>query len=747
MIRPGVTIRDIRLVKRLGSGGMGEVFVGVQEALGREVAVKAIRADRRLDERAKTRFLREARILSRLEHPNICRLYDLIEVDGQDFIVLELIRGRSLRDLVGTPLTQAERLQIAEQVIAALVAAHAISVVHRDIKPENIMVEDDGTVKVLDFGLARRALRTEDSVGPAPASPPADGQGSATAPPSDWTQLGDVLGTPRYMSPEQARGDALTAASDMYAFGLLLQELWTGQAPYGEGLGANELVQRAMWGEITPAEGIDPQVAGLIGDLTAFEPGRRLSATAAADRLRWIRERPGRRARKRAVIAVIAALALAAGASIAGFFVARQSQRRAEAAQAEAEAVNDFLRGMLASAAPERQGIDTKVVDVLDNAAERIDVDFADHPLSGAAVHQTLGETYLSLGVWSSAHRHFEAAAAIRRTELGAAHSSTLIAKRQIGIALSKQGRWAEAEAALRENLDQWRRVGGHDDEIHAATANLAVALQRLGRFEEAEPMVRQDLAWKRRTLGEEDDRTLNARLSLANLLARSGRGDEAIAELREVLLIRGRAFGEDHPDTLAVASNLAVALSRSAGGADEAAELFEDTAQRRHRVLGAEHPGTLLTLEMQAVLLRRQGRFDDAETLCREVLEVRGRTLGDEHPDTVGSVMALAVVLAKQGRAGEAERMLRSALATAERTVGPDHPTTFNILGNLGNTLMAQGKIEEAEEVFRELLSASERLFGPDHPRTQQARNALAALLRETGRPDEADALESSAQ
>ncbi len=608
MIGPGATIRDIRLIERLGSGGMGEVFVGFQETLGREVAVKAIRADRRMDGAAKTRFLREARILSQLEHPNICRLYDLIEVDGQDFIVLELVRGRSLRDLVGTSLTHAVKLQIAEQVVAALEAAHAISVVHRDLKPENIMVDDDGMVKVLDFGLARRAAKTESPTSRVSAPPSDDSPGSPAGVETDWTLLGDVLGTPRYMSPEQARGEALTAASDMYAFGLLLQELWTDRPPYGENLGATELVQKAMWGEITPVEGIDPHVAELIGDLTAFEPGQRPSAAAAADRLRWIRERPVRRARRRAVIAVIAALTLAAVASTAGFFMARQSQRRAEAAQAEAEAVNNFLRVMLASASPDKQGIDTKVIDVLNSAAERVDVDFARHPLSRAAVHQTLGETYLGLGVWSSAHQHFEAAAAIRRTELGVEDPATLSAERQIGVALSRLGRWAEAETALRDNLERWRRVAGDDNgNSVAAAANLAVVLQRLGRYEEAEPMVRQDVDWKRRTLGEADDRTLDARLSLANLLARTGRGEEAITELRHILQIRRHAFGEDHPDTLAVASNLAVVLSRSVGGADEASALFEDTAERRRRVLGEEHPETLRTLDMQAVMLRHR--------------------------------------------------------------------------------------------------------------------------------------------
>ncbi|MGD8441058.1 MAG: serine/threonine-protein kinase, partial [Holophagae bacterium] len=379
MIEPGTIIRDIRIVERLGEGGMGETWLGVQEAIGREVAVKVIRADHRLDAAAKARFLREAHILGQLEHPNICRIYDFVETDEADLIVLELIRGRSLRERLAEPLDDGTRLRIASQVLAALEAAHAISVIHRDLKPDNIMVAGDGTVKVLDFGLARHATPGATSAGTPDRARVSNGSAgdSDTADSFDVTRFGEVVGTPRYLSPEQARGDPLTAASDMFVFGLLLRELWTGRPPFSDELTVKQLVRKAMLGEIEPVTGIDPDVAALIGELCAVEPRDRPSAAIAQERLQWIRERPRRAARRRVLVAVIAALAMAASVSTIGFFQARRSQRRAEAARAEAEAVNSFLRSMLASAAPDERGIDTKVVEVLDAAAAQVEVDFA----------------------------------------------------------------------------------------------------------------------------------------------------------------------------------------------------------------------------------------------------------------------------------------------------------------------------------------------------------------------------------
>jgi serine/threonine protein kinase len=225
----GERIRDLQIVEKLGEGGMGEVYLGLDEVLGRRVAVKAIRAARRLDDRARARFLREARILSQLDHPAICRLFEFIARDEGDLLVLELVEGEPLSVLLDQGAGKRQRLEIARSVASALTAAHAVSVIHRDLKPENVMVTADGRVKVLDFGIARIA---EDGTAETSASERFEpGDPVRRRDDGTLTAIGDVVGTPRFMSPEQARGEAATAASDIYSFGLLLQELLSATPP------------------------------------------------------------------------------------------------------------------------------------------------------------------------------------------------------------------------------------------------------------------------------------------------------------------------------------------------------------------------------------------------------------------------------------------------------------------------------------------------------------------------------------
>lgn len=747
MTEIGARIRDIRLVERLGKGGMGEVFVGVDERLGREVAVKTMLQARRLDGTARARFKREAQILSRLEHPNICRLYDLVEEDGNEYIVLELVRGKTLREELDEGLDDAGRMRVAEQVAAALVVAHSMTVVHRDLKPENIMVAEGGLVKVLDFGLARHEEQAplqpregEDLKGPTDETGADEISGRVT-------RLGDVLGTPSSLSPEQARGEVVTAASDMYSFGLLLFELWTGRKPYGSDSGPNELVLKAMWGEIDPAEGIDSDVAALIDDLTALDPAERLSAAAAAERLRHIHERPRRRAKRRALISFILVLAVAAVASGIGFWRARIAQHEAEAARAQAEAVNDFLGDMLASAAPENEGIDVKVIDLLDDAAERVPAEFGGHPSVKVALEHTLGRSYQSLGKWSKGRYTLESALETALNELGNTARGTLQIRTDLGVALMREGDLEGAEARLRKTWkDCLEAFGPYDTDCIAAQENFATCLRKLDRKEEALGLMTQVLEWKRRELGENHERTIKTRANLANLTADLGRLDEAEGLYREGLQASVEFCGVDHPATLLSASNLASFLVINRAGYEEAEALLADVLERRTRVLGNEHPDTLVTMETHAKLLRRMGRYEESEQLLRSVLGTRRRVLGNEHPDTINTVASLGIVLRKLRRYDEAEDRLLEALEFYTRTLGEAHTYTLNTIGNLSNLMVDLGRLELAIDYGQRLYAGFLERYGEDHPRTLSSMVGLANAYLSQGSLEQAASMAEAA-
>ena len=329
-------VSHYRRLHRLGAGGMGEVYAGFDDTLKRRVALKAIHSEHRLQAESKTRFLREARILSQLDHPNICRVYDYIEGEAGDWLVLEFIEGKSLRLALQGGLDRSARLRIAEQIADVLVVTHAAGVVHRDLKPGNVMITGSGAVKVLDFGLARSAAVVRQAAAASAArevasqfaaDTPEDLEVTRAPGPLDVTTApagrleeasgfhtthGVVTGTVGYMSPEQAAGDVTTSASDMYSFGLLLQELFTGQPPYDRTLDYWTLLARARVGATAAVTGLDADLTALIGRLKSIPPTQRPTAVEAVERLRWIRDTPRRRLLRVAVAAAVALLVFGA---------------------------------------------------------------------------------------------------------------------------------------------------------------------------------------------------------------------------------------------------------------------------------------------------------------------------------------------------------------------------------------------------------------------------------------------------
>jgi non-specific serine/threonine protein kinase/serine/threonine-protein kinase len=698
------------LVRKLGEGGMGEVWLAEQtEPVRRQVALKLIKAGMDMKQ-VIARFEAERQALALMDHPAIAKVYEAGQTPrGFPYFAMELVAGEPITAYCDRHrLGMSERLDLFERVCDGVQHAHQKGVIHRDLKPSNILVaiQDDQPVpKIIDFGVAKATAQrlTERSM---------------------FTEQGVLIGTPEYMSPEQAEmtGLDVDTRTDVYALGVILYELLTGALPFEP----REL-RRAGYDEIRRLiREVDPprpstRISTLGEKATDAAKNRRLEPKQLAGRLRrdldWVvmkaleKDRTrrygsaadlaaevGRYLRHEPVAAGPPSATYRArkfvrrhrfGVSVAGlailgtvtFGVAMAVQARRIALQAQkiaqerdrAERVSNFLVDLFKVSDPsEARGNSILAREVLDRGSERIYGELQKEAALQAQLMQTMGLVYMNLGLLEKGERLLSDAAEVRRRTLGAEHPETLESMQWWGWALCRRGRYPEAEKVLRDVLEIRRLVLGpeHADTAHSK-ATLAMVYKYLGRHDEAEELWKQALENRRRALGPEDPETLKIMSNLAICYEDQRRYEEGAKLERQVFEIQRRVLGRDHPHTLEsemVLATLSWRLNRSA----EAESLAREVLDIQRRVLGPEHPGTLMTMHSLANALSGQSRYAEAETLDRETLDIQRRVLGPDQGDTLDTMDNLADDLLQQGRLDEAERLRLDVLDAQLRKLGP---------------------------------------------------------------------------
>jgi serine/threonine-protein kinase len=692
------------------------------EAFRKLVALKLIRPGMASDETLQ-RFRNERQILARIEHPNIARLVDGGSTeDGLPYFVLEYIEGQPITTYCDHQrLSIAGRLALFVQVCSAVQFAHRNLVVHRDIKPSNVLVTSEGIPKLLDFGIAKLLDPTL-----------ADGQ-------VNITRIEVRVMTPQYASPEQARGDPITTASDIYTLGVLLYELLCGRRPY----------EIRSLQEMQAITDIDPPLPSTMvktvpaesGENKAFSPDEISSARSSSQErlhrelsgdldnivMKAIRKEPlqrygsaqefaddlqrylegepvlatkgnfayrtgkfvGRhRAAVLAIAAVVIALVLGLSAATVGFL-------RAGTESAKAEAINEFLANMLSAARPElAQGQSPTVRAILEEAASRLNRErpFVDQPEVEAAIRETIGETYISLGEYEGAEEHLRRSVALKERALGATHASTLEVRNALTMLLYYQG--------------ELQRGGTNADET---------------------------LAKAKASFGDAHPVTLRAMYARGLILSELGETEEAEKLYEECLEGQRLVLGEQHPQTLETMNDLA-AVYHDQGRAKEAENLFLRTLEINRKLHGEVHPDVFQACLNLGAFYRSQKKYEESERFLRRAIDV-GRELWNADAPLVAPMSSLATVYRDQGRFPEALAGYAEVLQILRRDFEPHYFGTGNALAGQGMTLTELGRYEEAETA----LTESYRIFvAADHPNQQLAVDALVRLYEDWGKPDQ---------
>jgi len=713
----GVLLGRYVVLEHAGSGAMGSVLRAYDPRLRREVAIKRVRAGGR-DAAARRRLLREAQAMAQLNHPHAVAVYDVEPSDEDVYFAMEYVPGGTLeRWLAARSRTLPEILDVMRQAGEGLAAAHAADLVHRDFKPANVMVTEDGRVKVTDFGLAKPAASHElTPTGP----PPVDDQ---------LTMAGTVMGTPRYMAPEQHVGVDADARADQFAWCVTLWELLAGEPPFSgksvQELAASKLQGPPPWPRSVPIPGL---VLAAIRRGLSVDPADRWPSMAA---LLSAVERWRVRARRRRIVAVgTCGLAL-----VAGIFGWQAWQERLAIASCEA-AGEEIVATWPGQQEALLAGLTKVAPDTAAATAER-----ATPWLDAWAEEWRSARTEVCLATEVS----HTLPAELRPRALGCLDASRIQVQAVLdavaaGEPAAAQGAVAafaapmELEACTdRVRLEQtpWPTVAESDAvaELRRQLAH-ATGLRLAGRYAPAREQV-EVVLYAARTLGFRP-LVAEAEHALGTLLELQGEYEAAVAHLRAAFF-EAASLGMDRV-ALEAAARLVFTVGFRLARHDDGIEWAEHARVYVARLGETARLSSANLWSNEATLRRLRGEHDEAIRLHEQALELRERILGAEHPDVATSLSNLALVFADKGDLAKARALHERALALRERTLGPEHPNVASSLDNVGGMARAMGEYETARALHERALGIWERTVGPEHPGVALCLNNLAVVQLRLG-------------
>jgi serine/threonine-protein kinase len=720
-------IGPYRFLSLLGEGGMGVVYLAERTDIGGKVAIKLLR-DAWLSPMRRERFRIEQLTLARLNHPSIARIYDSNTLDdGTPWFVMEYAEGLPLteywqRDADNRSIRDC--LQLFHRVCEAVQYAHSHAIIHRDLKPSNILVAPGGSVKLLDFGIAKQLDFEERDI---------------ARQSSRHTVTGLRMMTPAYAAPEQMAGDAVGVYTDVYALGVLLYELLTGQLPHaanplrvsapGDSSATghrppekpSQLIRRehpALRNQLTRSEWADLDVltlkaiehdpnrryrsaGALIHDLDAFLSGRPLDAQP--NKLSYTVGKFVRRNRR--VLSGIAATLLLVAATIVVYTVRLERARNAAVQEAtRTRRIQQFTESLFdggdKSAGPAQ---DLKAADLLERGRQEAASLSAD-PEMQSDMQATLGGIYEKLGKLDMAEPLLVSALDGRRKALGSENRKVAGSLVALGLLRSDQGKLDDAENLIRQAVEMDRRVvPARDPDLAKAMVALGAVLEVHGKYDEARPVLEEALKLQPQNADATAASAENL-TELANVEFYQSRYDRAESLNQQALAIDRRLFGERHPAVAQQLNNLgAIAMNRGNYAASEAD--YREALSITEAWYGADHPETAANLTALAQPITSQGRLAEAQSLVERALAIQKRVEGPVNSTVATTANQLGLIAFRREQYAAAKGYFTQAMESWRKIYGPQHPFLAIGYSNLGSICLAQNDFPCAEKNYAEAV------------------------------------------